>query len=195
MEALTRLLRGARQREFSMSQIITKFKACLANNSQHKYFYHFTDARNLESIDKNGLLSKASMQQRNITPVAFGGNEWSHNADALKGLSDYVNLSFTRNHPMCHVAHKEGRIEKSRYIAISPDVLDTAGLIIACDVVNKSDVTLYDIEEGINHLDLEVLYTRTDWTDPAIQERLRRAEKAELLVPKAVPPNLIVGVF
>jgi hypothetical protein len=40
-------------------------------------------------------------------------------------------------------------------------------------------------------IDFEVLYARTTWTDPEIQQRLRAAEKYEILVPRAIPLDLI----
>ncbi len=40
-------------------------------------------------------------------------------------------------------------------------------------------------------IDHEVLYTRTDWRDPAIQQRLSQAEKCEILVPGFIPLELI----
>jgi hypothetical protein len=58
-------------------------------------------------------------------------------------------------------------------------------------VSNKSGVVPCTIEEARDIIDFEVLYTRTDWTDPAIQERLSQAEKYEVLVPKMIPLNMI----
>ncbi|MDE0412180.1 MAG: hypothetical protein OXI37_08215 [Gammaproteobacteria bacterium] len=51
------------------------------------------------------------------------------------------------------------------------------------------------MSDAIPQLDTEVLYSRTDWSNPEIQNRLQAAEKLEVLVPNAVPRELIVGVF
>jgi hypothetical protein len=96
---------------------------------------------------------------------------------------------------MCHVASKEGRIKTPRYLAISPDVLELEGIKIALDVANKSGVQILDLDTALESLDVQVLYTRTDWKQPAINERLRAAEKCELLVPECVPVKLIKGAF
>jgi hypothetical protein len=40
-------------------------------------------------------------------------------------------------------------------------------------------------------IDYEVLYTRTDWRDPVIQQRLAQAERCEILVPRFIPLELI----
>ena len=39
--------------------------------------------------------------------------------------------------------------------------------------------------------DFEVLYTRTNWSDPLIQQRLQMDEKCEILVPRPIPLNRI----
>lgn len=164
-------------------------------NPQHNYIYHFTDARNFPSIGKHGILSKDELKRRGITPDAPGGNDWSWQADQMKGLTGYVNLCLTRSHPMCHMALKEGRIEQAHYLAITPEVLFCEGVMVSLDVANKSGVELLHLAEGIQKLDLEVIYSRTNWSDPAINARLRAAEKCEILVPKIIPLALIKGRF
>lgn len=170
---------------------IDDFKKILASGHLYKSLYHFTDTANLSSISTYGLVSKEEAERSGITVAVYGGNVWSHDADAHKGLQDYVNLCFTQSHPMCHAAFLDGRIPNPRYLPISPDVLHIEGVKITLDVANKSGVSLLDIEEGLEQLDKQVLYTRTDWNDSAIQERLRGAEKCEILVPKRVPIQLI----
>jgi len=59
------------------------------------------------------------------------------------------------------------------------------------DVSNKAGVTIHSLEEAMGMIDFEVLYTRTDWRDPQIKERLLEAEKCEILVPDFIPLELI----
>ena len=40
-------------------------------------------------------------------------------------------------------------------------------------------------------IDFDVLYSYTNWSDPAVQQRLQAAEKYEILVPRAIPLDLI----
>lgn len=58
-------------------------------------------------------------------------------------------------------------------------------------VSNKSSVTPLPAADLIPKLDLEVIYSRTDWNDPAINERLKAAERCEILVPDCVPLKYI----
>jgi len=174
---------------------IDDFFKILTESSQHKYLYHFTDRSNLESIEKFGIKSKTALQGLNITPTAPGGNDWSREADATKGLLNYVNLCFTRDHPMCYSAKKDGRLKDPIYVAISPEVLKIAGAKVTVDVANKAGVVLHDVANGLILLDSDVIYNRKDWKDPAVMTRLIAARKYELLIPVEVPLNLITRIF
>jgi len=59
------------------------------------------------------------------------------------------------------------------------------------DVSNKSGVVAHPIANARTMIDFKILYTRTDWSDPAIMERLKRAEKCEVLVPQQIPLKYI----
>jgi hypothetical protein len=174
---------------------IDDFVKILTESSQHKYLYHFTDRSNLESIKKFGIKSKTALQGLNITPTAPGGNDWSREADATKGLLNYVNLCFTRDHPMCYSAKEDGRLVDPIYVAISPDVLKIAGAKVTVDVANQSGLVLHDVANGLLMLDADVIYNRRDWKDAAVKKRLNAARRYELLIPVEVPLNLITKIF
>jgi len=122
---------------------------------------------------------------------AAGGNDWSHEADVRKGLDRYVHLCFRPNHPMEYVARKEGRITDPIFLQIHPDILQKDGVRFTAEVSNKAGVKIYSIEEARGIIDFEVLYTRTDWRDPRIQERLQQVEKYEILIPDHIPLELL----
>ena len=154
--------------------------------------YHFTDRRNLALIrEVGGLLSLAKLRELEIEIPAPGGNDWSHEADEWKGLNEYVHLCFKNNHPMEYAARQSDRIKDSIFLRIHPEVLEFEGVKFTPDVSNKSGVHVYPIDDAREMIDFEVLYTRTDWKDPVIQERLQQAEKYEILVPDEIPLELI----
>lgn len=66
---------------------------------------------------------------------------------------------------------------------------------MAFGIANSNDVEIIPLPEAIDQLDFEVLYTRTNWFDPEIQDRLRKVEKYEILVPDCVPRKLIKVIF
>jgi len=156
------------------------------------FLYHFTDRRNLPQIlELGGLYPLAELRRQGVVVPAPGGNQWSHDADAMKGMDEYVHLCFRPKHPMEFRAREEGRIIDSVFLDVHPEVLQWEGVLFTPDVSNKSGVQRYAMEKAEELIDYEVLYTRTDWRDPAIQQRLQQAEKCEVLVPRFIPLDLI----
>ena len=156
------------------------------------FLYHFTDRRNLDLIrELGGLYPLAELRRKGIRIPAPGGNEWSWDANGLKGFDEYVHLCFRATHPMEHVARSEGRIGDSIFLNVHPDVLQWEGVLFTPDVANKKGVQAYPVREAAEMIDYEVLYTRTDWRNAAIQQRLQQAEKCEVLVPRLISLELI----
>ncbi len=153
--------------------------------------YHFTDTRNIPSIAANGILSRDEITKKSIPEVVYGGNQWSFDQDNRRGVSDYVHLCFFNDHPMEFKAKSEGRIEDSFFIKVLPDVLRADGVKFCAGVANAADSNLFGIEEFEQHMDSDLLFTRTDWRLPEIQDRLKRAKKYEILIPKFVSKDLL----
>ncbi len=173
---------------------LDEFIETIEKSQQHRYLYHFSDEANFNSIDKKGLVSKATMRDEEWWPDAPGGNALSWSLDTYRGIDPYVSLCFTTNHSMKFIAERDGRLKNARYLAISPKVLEIPDTKIAFGVANANNVEILPIEKALEKLDVEVIYTRTNWSDPAIQQRLAAAEKFEILIPNAVPRSLIEGV-
>jgi hypothetical protein len=154
--------------------------------------YHFTDRRNLALIrELGGLYPLATLKEMGVQVPAPGGNQWSRDADGIRGMDRYVHLCFRASHPMEFRAREDGRIVDSIYLQIHPEVLHWEGTRFTRDVANKSSVPINTIEEAREIIDFEVLYTRTNWSDPEIQQRLRQAEKHEVLVAQRIPLELV----
>lgn len=168
----------------------------IQTSTQHTTLYHFTDEANFASISQHGLLSKEQLRTLGLwPPPATGGNDLSWNLDLHRGIDPYVSLCMTRNHGMKFRAHEAGRLPNPRYLAIKPEVLRIDGAKIALGVANANDVEILSVAEAVDRLDVEVLYKRTDWRDPTVNARLKIAEKFEVLIPNAVPRNLISGYY
>jgi hypothetical protein len=157
--------------------------------------FHFTDTRNLESIrNTGGLHSYTRLKEMGIAIPAPGGNDWSHEADAYKGMDRFVHLCFRPTHPMEHAARLDGRIVSSVFLGIRTEILQRKGVRFTGGVSNKADVQTYSIEEAIGVIDFDMLYGGwKDWNNPEIQARLQQVEKYEILVPDHVPFNLILN--
>lgn len=84
------------------------FKKHLTTNGV-RYFYHFTDKRNLESIRKmGGLYSWQYCEDHDIKIARPGGDSTSRSLDCRHGLQDYVRVSFCTDHPMKWVLEQQG---------------------------------------------------------------------------------------
>lgn len=157
--------------------------------------WHFTARSNLELIKKhNGLLSLGELERRRIEIPSPGGNQWSHDADKLKGLHDYVHLAFLDDHPMLYLAKQDGRITDPIWLKIQLSVLVAEGVRFCSEVSNKSDAVIIGAEEAKKQIDFEVLFTYMDWTDEEVQTRRQTALKSEILVPGFVPIERILSI-
>ena len=155
--------------------------------------WHFTDRSNLELIEEHkGLLSLGEAERRGINIPIPGGNEWSHSADRIKELHEYVHLAFIDDHPMLFRATNEGRIPDPIWLRIKSSILLEEGVRFCSDVSNKSGVAILNTEEAVEQIDFDVLFTRMDWTDPNIQARRQAAIKSEILVPGFIPIDQIL---
>lgn len=164
----------------------------LTFSQQHRSLYHFTDLRNIATIDRFGILSKDQLTLRGIVPPAPGGNSWDW--DRKIGISDYVSLCFTNEHPMCYSAKNDGRIDDVRYLKINPRIIRQKGVFFCAGVANKKGAVIMPISDAEPHCDLEVIYKWVDWRDRSTLERVKIARKYEILVPKIVGRDLISGI-
>ena len=156
--------------------------------------YHFTDRSNLELIQRHqGLLSLGELERRGIEIPVPGGNQWSHDADKMKGLDGYVHLAFVDDHPMLFLAKKEGRIPDPIWLKIDSSILLKDGVQFCSEVSNKSGVIIFNANEAKKRIDFDVLFTYMDWRNPDIQARRQAALKSEILVPNIVPIEKILG--
>lgn len=154
--------------------------------------YHFTDTRNLPLIRKlGGILSLAELQRLGEKIEAPGGNDWSWEADKRVGMDHYVHLCLSDNHPMEWNAKKEARIVQSIFLEVSKEILSSNGVLFCPVVSNKAGAEFFDMKQGYDMIDFEVLYERTDWSDSKIKERKNAARKCEILIPDMVASKFI----
>lgn len=156
--------------------------------------WHFTDKSNLELIEEHhGLLSFGELEKRGIEIPVPGGNDWSHEADKRNGVHKYVHLAFVDDHPMLYLAKQEGRIPNPIWLIINSSILTAQDVRFCSEVSNKSGAAILEAKEAKEQIDFDVLFTYMDWRDPAIQARRQAAIKSEILVPRSVPIEKILG--
>lgn len=154
--------------------------------------YHFTDIYNLANIvDSSGVLSWKECKERNIQISAPGGSDYSHQLDKIYCLEDYVHLSFCLDHPMMHVAMREGRIQYPVIFEIDP--------LVAClQSVYFSNINAVDKNHQIAN-SVEILQSipfeifSKNYFD--LSDSQRPFYQAEILVPKLVPLDFFLKII
>ncbi len=156
------------------------------------FLYHFTDRRNLDLIrQRGGLFPLAELEDAGLEIPAPGSDEGSRLVDRRRNLHRYVHLCFKSNHPMEFIARQEGRIGDSIFLQVHPKVIHWKGVLFCPGMANTNGITFHGIDVARGMIDYDVLYSRTNWSDPQVQQRLQAAEKYEILVPRAIPLDLI----
>jgi ssDNA thymidine ADP-ribosyltransferase, DarT len=154
--------------------------------------FHFTDRRNLQLIlDMGGLYPLSELESRGVRIPAPGSSESGRDVDRRRKLHEYVHLCFKSNHPMEFVARQEGRIGDTIFLQVHASVIQWEGVKFTAGMANTNQIQFYTIDQARTLIDFEVLYTRTNWSDPNVQHRLQQAEKYEIRVPRAIPLALI----
>jgi ssDNA thymidine ADP-ribosyltransferase, DarT len=169
----------------------TFLKDHVAKGVRQTTFFHFTDTRNLDLIKKHGILSRRKLREMCIDIPAPGGNQWSRDAADRLELDRYVSLCLTPSHPMEFLARKGGQIKEATYLPIRPDIIKAKGVMMTGGVSNKSGIVPEAPGEVLEKLDIEAIY-RPQWGDRSFIERLKVAEKFEILVPDQVPVDYIL---
>ena len=138
-----------------------------------------------------GLLPLAELEKRGVQIPVPGSDEGSRLVERRRNLHQYVHLCFKSNHPMEFVARQEGRIGESIFLQVHASVINWEGVLFVPGMANTNNSSSHTMEQARELIDFEVLYARTNWSDPQVQQRLQAAEKYEILVPRAIPLELI----
>lgn len=89
--------------------------------------YHFTDERNLWSIQRRGLLSWRALVDRGINHYP-GSSDLSRRLDERDGLDNFVRLCLNDVHPMAFCAVAERRIVNLVWLMVDDHILNFAAL-------------------------------------------------------------------
>jgi hypothetical protein len=100
--------------------------AKLRQNGITKLF-HFTDASNILSIQKHGLMSGAKLIENSIESK-INSDALSRSLESKADLEDDVHLSFGPNNPMMYQACAEGRISQPVMLQIKLEVVSRPGV-------------------------------------------------------------------
>lgn len=151
-------------------------------------FYHFTDTRNLSSIQASGgLLSMKEMRRMGISPSAAGGSKGSQISDIRNRMDEYVHLCLLGKNPMEFRAKEDGRIEESVFLEIDTSILSEPGILLTPGFSNRIGIVPVSLEKAIDEFDFEIIYGGMDWNNEEHRRRHNNAWRYEILVPNKIP--------
>lgn len=141
------------------------------------HLYHFTDAANLESVKRLGLLPRTQLETK-LLRVEYLSNDLSRSLDERSGLSDFIHLSFHPEHRMLKAAQcrTSGSIV---VLAVSLEVLDCQGCCFTRALANASDAVRIPIAD------------MADSDFRQMKAGSNESRKWQLLVPGHIPWRLL----
>lgn len=151
----------------------------------HK-LYHFTDESNLPSIERNGLLSRHEIEQRNLTAV-LGNDQPPRDADKCKNLHDFVRLSFVPNHPILYQCIADGRIVNPVVLEIDVEACSIPGTLFSSCNANRHDAFISHSAEVIR---FDVI-SKPNHFIPNVLPSDKHFYQAEILIKSNLPTKFI----
>jgi hypothetical protein len=163
-------------------------QSALRNNGI-KSLWHFTDKSNLTSIEEYGLMCLREILTKDVHVSCYGADSISHSLDRNSGLDQFVHLAFVNDHPMYHIAKRDGRIINPVWIEIDLSVLHENNTIFSDEVANKRGASIFRVDKLESILDFKALLYPRDF-DTKI-----RVRKAEIMVANNISFNNIKGIY
>lgn len=154
-----------------------------------KSIWHFTDKSNLASIKKYGLLSLKKIEKKSVHVSFYGADSLSHSLDRSLGLDKFVHLSFIDDHPMYHVAKRDGRIKNPIWLEIDLSVLHEDNTIFSDEVANKNGASIFGVDKLERMINFNTLLYPKDFTTKI------KVRKAEIMVVNNISYKNIKGIY
>ena len=155
-------------------------------------FYHFTERTNLRSIlQSGGLMSFQELRKRQIN-VFHVSNALSWELDAKKGLSDYIRLSFVKNHPMFWKAKYEIDVELI-WIQIDREVAIWENTKFTDKNATDKNANIGNDLGFLKIIDYDSIHKSKDGYNTLLEEEKKYAQ-AEVLVEQFIPKKYFLNL-
>jgi hypothetical protein len=154
--------------------------------------FHFTPVTNLENIRAyGGIYATARLREMGIG-FTTGGNELSLRLDTEGGMDQYVHLCWDYGHPMEWYVSNRGI--NVRYLEIDRAILYEDTTRFCPGVANANGMCTHSVPEAVagGMIDYDAINRKIgSLKESENQERRKRAEKTEILIPDFVPMKYI----
>jgi len=168
------------------------------NHSEIKELHFIAPIGNVPSILEHGLLchnlAKELSHRRIDDRDVQARRDNKPVPGTRKTLHDFANLYFDAHNPM--LSRRRDENNAICVLRFNPDVLDLPDVIVTDQNAARGWARFEPVASGLAMLDCEMLYARF-WLhdDPIEQDRHRGIKCAEVLVPKKVEPQYILGAY
>jgi hypothetical protein len=162
-----------------------------------KEFQNITLITNVPSILKHGIVSYVEAAKLPHLSVALQDVQDKRDAKKVPGglaLHEYANVYFHARNPM--MSRRRNEAARLCVLKISTDILSIPGAVIA-DQNAASNYVKFSAPDQLKFIDLDYVFAR-NWKHPEnqIEEwRHSSAKCAEVLIPKRIPPNFVLGAY
>ncbi|MBN1667437.1 MAG: DUF4433 domain-containing protein [Anaerolineales bacterium] len=160
-------------------------------------FHSIMPLANIPSVLQRGILSHARavhLQRYDISMQAIQERRDKVRVPGGMWLHQYANLYFHARNPM--LFKRLQAVNRLCILRISVDVLEISGTVIT-DQNASSNYVRFLPPQAIRQLDFDQIYA-ADWRhpgNPIAYYRHKSQKCAEVLVPRAVPPEYIFGAY
>lgn len=151
--------------------------------------YHFTDASNIESIKRHGLISNHTLKELNLH-VKYSSTQSSREADAKMGLDDFVRLSFVKTQPMLYTAMTSQGIHPV-IIEINPLIALMPQVYFSDKNALRTGANIGDAYTDLNKVRFDIVLGSKAYYDLSLEEK--RLYQAEILVKERIGPEFILN--
>jgi len=161
--------------------------------------HYITHIDNVSSIMKMGILSKNMITQNRINccDISEEGVQDRRLGKKIPGtrneLHDYVNLYFDAHNPM--LSARRSKNKEICVLRVDKTIIDFEGIIVT-DKNAARDCWFKSVSEGLPLLESKEIFAEY-WLndDPFEEDRLKGVKCSEVLVPKSVAANYIIGAY
>lgn len=109
------------------------------------------------------MLLLKDILQKDVYVPCFGATESSHMQDKAKGLDRFVHLSFIKDHPMFHIAKRDGRIPNPIWLEIDLSVLDENSTLFSNMLANTYGAPIFYASNLKKMIDFSTLLYEKDF--------------------------------
>lgn len=161
---------------------------------------HFiTHYGNLPSIRQGGIHCHTTMQRYPHISIASESVQDLRAGVTVPGgmrLHDYANVYFHARNPMMYVVRKVRHVREIVVLRIDARAMDAVGVVVTDGNAASGTTSFYDPHSELHLLDKDLIVARSwNHADPFEKAERKRVRCAEILIPSAVPPGLILGCY